>query len=98
VEGRGPEPLAAQAVEIIVWVSALLELLVAVAFVFQWQRWWQAWLLALASACSLLFVLYGRQRVWSGAALALLLGAVLWLGPTILREAHHAPRSLTEKS
>jgi hypothetical protein len=98
VEGRGPEPLAAQAVEIIVWVLALLELLVAVAFVFQWQRWWQAWLLALASACLLLFVLYGRQRVWIGAALALLLGAVLWLGRTILREAQHAPRSLTEKS
>jgi hypothetical protein len=96
VEGRRPEPLAAQAVEIALWVLALLELLIAVAFVFRWRQWWKAWVLVLASGLLLLFVLYARQPVWIGAVLTLAVGAMLWLGPTIPLREIQASRSLTE--
>jgi hypothetical protein len=78
VEGRMPQSLMVQAIEIVVWIFALFELIVALVSVFQWRSWWQAWLLALASACLLLFALYAREPVLFGASAVLILAVLLW--------------------
>jgi hypothetical protein len=87
-EGQEPAPLQTQAVQIAVWVLAVLESFVAVVFVFRWDAWWKAWALAVVSIGVLLFALYARQAVWMAAGLVLVLGAALWIAP---RDVGHRP-------
>ena len=93
-EGREPELVRVQAVEIAVWALALLELFAAVACVFRWRAWWKAWLLALASVGVLMFALYARQTVWIAAGLVLVLGVVLWIAP---KDLGHDRRTQTHQ-
>ncbi len=69
VEGRAPESLALEGIQIAVWVAAAGELAAALWLLFCWRRWWRAWLAGLAAGVTLLFVLYARAPVWMGAAL-----------------------------
>ncbi len=69
VEGRLPQTLAAEAVEIAIWILAFAEFVIAAVLVFRWHGWWRAWLLALGAGLLLLFALYARAPVWIGTAL-----------------------------
>ncbi len=77
VEGRLPQTLAAEAVEIAVWVLALAELVAAAVLVFRWHRWRRAWLLGLGAGLLLLFALYGHKPVWIGTALVCVVLAIM---------------------
>ena len=69
VEGRPPQPLAEEAAEIMVWILALAEFVVAAALVFRWGQWWHEWFFALGSGSLLLFALYAHAPMWIGAVL-----------------------------
>ena len=69
VEGRAPKSLAEEAMEIVVWILALVELAIASVLVFRWRRWWRAWALALGAGSLLMFALYSHASLWIGAAL-----------------------------
>jgi len=69
VEGRPPQSLEVEAVEIAIWFLAMAEFVTAAILVFHWHRWWRAWLLGLGSALLLIFILYGSASVWIGVAL-----------------------------
>lgn len=69
VEGRPPQPLAEEAAEILVWILALAEFVVATTLVFRWGQWWHAWFFALGSGSLLLFALYTHAPMWIGAVL-----------------------------
>lgn len=69
VEGRPPQPLAEQTAEIMVWILAMVEFIVAAALVFHWGQWWHAWFFALGSGSLLLFALYAHAPMWIGAVL-----------------------------
>ena len=58
VEGRPTQPLAGEAMEIMVWVLGLAELATAAVLIVRWRRWWRAWFLGLAAGLLLLFALY----------------------------------------
>jgi hypothetical protein len=77
VEGRPPQILAAEAVEIAVWVLMFAELVLAAVLIFRWHRWWRAWLLALGAGLLLLFLLYAHAPEWIGAALVCVVLAVM---------------------
>ena len=77
VEGRPPQTLAAEAVEIAVWVLAFAELVAAAVLVFRRHRWWRAWLLALGAGLLLLFALYARAPEWIGTALVCVVLAIM---------------------
>jgi hypothetical protein len=77
VEGRPPQTLAAEAVEIAVWVLAFAELVAAAVLVFRRPRWWRAWLLALGAGLLLLFALYARAPEWIGTALVCVVLAIM---------------------
>jgi hypothetical protein len=77
VEGRPPQALAAEAVEIAVWVLAFAELVAATVLVFRRRRWWRAWLLALAAGLLLLFALYAHAPEWIPAALVCIFLALM---------------------
>jgi hypothetical protein len=79
VEGRTPEALSVQAVEIATWLLALAECAAAFWFALSGRRWGRAWMLALGSGLVLLFALYGHAPVWLSAALAMSWGAALVL-------------------
>ena len=89
VEGRPPQTLAAEAVEIAVWVLAFAELVAAAVLVFRRHRWWRAWLLALGAGLLLLFALYARAPEWIGTALVCVVLAIMlrfsWTDSTHLR-------------
>ena len=79
VEGRRIQPLAVQAVEIVVWIAALVEFVVAVVVILVRRHWGRAWISALLAASALLFVLYARAPVWTGVLLqAPMLAAMVW--------------------
>lgn len=82
VEGRPPQSLELEAVEIAVWFLALAEFVAAAILVFRWHRWWRAWLLGLGAALLLIFILYGRASVWIGAAFV---GAIFAIGVRLSR-------------
>jgi hypothetical protein len=69
VEGRPPQPLAEEAAQIMVWILALTEFVVAAALVFSLRQWWHAWFFALGSGSLLLFALYAHAPMWIGAVL-----------------------------
>ena len=69
VEGRPAQPLAEEAAEIMVWILALAEFVVAAALVFHWGQWWHAWFFAFGSGSLLLFALYAHTPIWIGAVL-----------------------------
>lgn len=69
VEGRPTQPLAREAMEIMVWVLGLGEFATAAVLIFRWRRWWRAWFLGLAAGLSLLFALYAHAPMWIGAVL-----------------------------
>jgi hypothetical protein len=71
VEERPRQPLAEEAAEIVVWILALAEFVVATALVFYWRQWWHAWLFALGSGSLLLFALYAHAPMWIGAVLGI---------------------------
>lgn len=78
VEGRPVEPLAEQAVEIVVWLLAMAEFAAAIVLVFRRDRWGRAWCFGLAAGLLTMFTLYAHSPTWIGAVLAfLLLGAML---------------------
>jgi hypothetical protein len=79
VEGRSIQPLTVQAAEITVWIAAFLELVVAVVLILVRRQWWRAWATALLAASALLFLLYAREPLWTGALLQLpILAALAW--------------------
>jgi hypothetical protein len=79
VEGRPIQPLAVQAVEITLWIAALLEFVIAVVFILVLRQWWRTWIAALLAASGLLFELYAREPVWSGALLQVpILASIVW--------------------
>jgi hypothetical protein len=78
-EGRPPESLAGEAVEIAGWILALLELCIATVFAAFGRHWKMAWLLALGAGVLLQFLLYGDAPVWICAALPwFYLGFMVW--------------------
>jgi hypothetical protein len=91
VEGLPPESLAREAAEILVWVLAFSELVVAAVLVLCGRRWWRAWVIGFGAGLLLLFTLYGRAPVWIGAALVssvlVIMLRLLWLDSTQLQEA-----------
>jgi hypothetical protein len=79
VEGHGIQSLAVQAVEITVWIAFLLEFVVAIVLVFVRRQWWRTWTTALLAASGLLFALYAREPVWTGALLQVpTLASMVW--------------------
>jgi hypothetical protein len=71
VEGRPPQPLVEEAAEIMVWILALAEFVVAAALVFHWSEWWHAWFFAFGSGSLLLFALYAHAPIWISALLGI---------------------------
>ena len=71
VESRRIQPLTVQAAEITVWIAAFLEFVVAVVLILVRRQWWAAWATALLAAAALLFVLYAREPIGTGALLEL---------------------------
>ncbi len=69
VEGRPPEPLWVEALEILVCLLAMAELAAALVCIFRWAEWLRAWLLACACAALLMTVLYAHLPVWAGGLL-----------------------------
>jgi hypothetical protein len=79
VEGRRIQPLAVQAAEITVWIAAFLEFVVAVVLILVRRPWWRAWTTAVFAASALLFVLYAREPIWTGAVLQVpILATIAW--------------------
>ena len=79
VEGRRIQPLAVQAVEIAVWIALLLEFVVAIVLILVRRQWWRAWIAALLAVSTLLFALYARQPIWSGALVQVpMLASIVW--------------------
>lgn len=91
VEGRPSEPLAAQAVEIAVWLVALTECIAGAFLVLRSTRWVRPWLVSLASGGLLQVALYAHQPVWMTAVFALVLGIALYPGPASARSASSPP-------
>lgn len=88
VEGRQIQPLALQAVEISVWIAALLEFVVATVLILVRRQWWRTWTTALLAASALLFALYARQPIWTGALLQVpILASMVWAWRANRREA-----------
>lgn len=88
VEGRRIQPLAVQAMEIAVWIASLLEFVVAIVLILVRRQWWRAWIAALLAASALLFVLYARQPIWTGALLQVpILASMVWAWRANRREA-----------
>lgn len=81
VEGRMPESLALEAIEIAIWIFAFAELVVSIGLVFRWHRWGRAWYLALGSGFLLMFVLYAHSSIWIGASLVCGVALLLFLSP-----------------
>ncbi|MGO9436734.1 MAG: hypothetical protein ACLPH3_09045 [Terracidiphilus sp.] len=77
VEGRPPQSLEVEAVEIAVWVVAFAELVAAALLVIRRRRWLEAWLLGLGAGLSLLFSLYGQAPEWIGMALVCVVFAMM---------------------
>jgi hypothetical protein len=83
VEGRAPQSLAAEAVEIAVWLLALAELGMSTWLVLRRRRWGRALLLVLASASLLLVVLYAYPPIWAGVALTVnFFATLIWVSQT----------------
>jgi hypothetical protein len=83
VEGRPTQPLAEEAMEIMVWVLVLVEFATAGVLIFRWRRWWRAWFLGLAAGLLLLFALYAHAPMWIGALLCCgIAGGILLLSRT----------------
>lgn len=80
VEGRPPQALAVEAIEIMVWFLVLAEFASAAVLIFRWRRWWRAWFLGLAAGLLLLFALYAHEPMWFGAVL----GCVIFAGMLLL--------------
>ncbi len=79
VENRRIEPLEVQAAEITIWMSAFLEFAIAVVLILVRRQWWRAWITAPLAASALLFVLYAREPIWTGALLQVpILAAIVW--------------------
>ena len=88
VEGRRIPPLALQAMEIAVWLAALLEYVIAIVLILVRRQWWRTWVAALLAASALLFALYARQPVWTGALLQVpVLASMVWACRANRREA-----------
>jgi hypothetical protein len=88
VEGRRIQPLALQAMEIAVWLAALLEYVIAIVLILVRRQWWRTWIAALLAASALLFALYARQPVWTGALLQVpVLASMVWAWRGNRREA-----------
>ena len=65
--------------EIAVWIASLLEFVVANVLIFVCRQWWRAWIAALLAASAVLFVLYARQPIWTGALLQVpMLASIVW--------------------
>jgi len=83
VEGRPTQPLAGEAMEIMVWVLGLVEFATAAVLIFRWRRWWCAWFLGLAAGLLLLLALYAHAPLWIGAVLGCgIFGGMLLLSRT----------------
>ena len=79
VEGRQIQPLAVQGMEIAVWLAALLEFLLGIVLILVRRQWWRTWITALLAASALLFALYAREPIWTGALLQVpILASMVW--------------------
>jgi hypothetical protein len=79
VEGRTPEPLSLQALEITACLLAFLELCTALVFVARWRRWKLAWFIAMGAGVLVTVVLYSGAPVWLSAPLPwIYLAVMLW--------------------
>jgi hypothetical protein len=88
VEGRQIQPLAVQAMEIAVWIAALLEFVVAIVLILVRRQWWRTWVAALLAASALFFALYARQPIWTGALLQVpVLASMVWAWRANRKEA-----------
>jgi hypothetical protein len=88
VEGRQIQPLALQAMEIAVWLAALLEYVIAIALILVRRQWWRTWAAGLLAASALLFALYAREPVWIGALLQVpVLASMVWAWRANRKEA-----------
>lgn len=88
VEGHPPQPLAEEAAEIMVWILALTEFVVAAALIFHWGHWWHAWFFALGSGSLVLFALYAHAPMWIGAVLGSSIAGLM-----LLRSRNRSPIS-----
>ncbi len=92
VEGSRTQSLAAEAVEIAIWILAFAEFVAATVLVLRRQRWWWPWLLGLGAGLSLLFTLYEHAPEWLGIALVLVVLAITlrisWTDSRIRQEAN----------
>ena len=77
VEGIPSQSLAAEAIEIAVWLLALAELATAIMLVLFSRRWVPAWCLGLAAGLVLFFVLYAHAPVWIGVTFVFILFAAM---------------------
>lgn len=77
-EGKVPESLSRQAIEIAEWLFALAELAISIGFVFSWRQWGRAWCLALSSGFLLMFVLYAHSPIGIGAVLVCGFGLLMF--------------------
>ena len=69
VEGRTPESLAAEALEIAAWLLVFLEFCASAVAVTCVRSWRTAWVYALGAGAILLFILYSNAPVWVCAPL-----------------------------
>ena len=77
VEGRRVRSLRSEAVEILIWLAALVELCAALLGILRWRHWLRAWGMACGCAGVLLLVLYAGPPLWMGALLVLAAAAAL---------------------
>jgi hypothetical protein len=77
VEGRKPESLSLQALEIAACLLALLELCATLVFVARWRRWQLAWLIAMGAGVLVMVVIYSSAPVWLSALLPWIYLAVM---------------------
>lgn len=76
-EGRPPESMVQEAIEIGSWVIGCLNLVISLFYIAFWRRWAWGWALALASGIVLEFVLYESAPLVIRAALPCLLLVVI---------------------
>lgn len=79
-EGRPPEPMALEALEIAGWFAGFFAFCAALVFIALWRRWPVAWAIALGAGALLQFVLYSDAPWWICAPLPwLYLAGTVWL-------------------
>lgn len=90
VEGRPPQTILTQALEISGWTFATVNFLIAIFLTLFWRYWYYAWVMALCAGALLQFVLYSRSPVVLCAFLPSLFLALMLLIISSLGRRHKA--------